>query len=148
VLSPIINEVVKVQQQLFHTVLRALHAGARALPQSDDYSHTLARLDQMIAVAAERKQLEPGTRQPQQAPVHSTPLTAKQLEAVHMVGECQGNIAEAARRLGKSRSTIARHYKAGMAKSAEAPPPRSSSQSPQSTDRASRERPANGGDRR
>lgn len=43
-------------------------------------------------------------------------LTDKQMEAVHIVGECKGNIAEAARRLGKDYSTIKQHYDAATAK--------------------------------
>ncbi|QDU34899.1 Sigma-70, region 4 [Poriferisphaera corsica] len=38
-------------------------------------------------------------------------LTEKQAEAFWMVQDCNGNIAEAARRLGKDRKTIEQHYK-------------------------------------
>lgn len=44
------------------------------------------------------------------------PLTAKQVETVQTVGECKGNIAEAARRLGKDRKTVAESYEAAMEK--------------------------------
>lgn len=44
------------------------------------------------------------------------PLTAKQGEALQIVGECKGNIAEAARRTGCDRKTMEQHYKTGMAK--------------------------------
>jgi len=44
------------------------------------------------------------------------PLTVLQTEAVQIVGECKGNIAQAAKRLGKDRKTIAQAYKAGLAK--------------------------------
>jgi predicted DNA-binding protein (UPF0251 family) len=44
------------------------------------------------------------------------PLTAKQLEVVQTVGECEGNIAEAARRLGKDRKTVDEAYKAACEK--------------------------------
>lgn len=49
-------------------------------------------------------------------PLIEPSLTDKQMEAVHIVGECKGNIAEAARRLGKDYSTIRQHYKAATAK--------------------------------
>ena len=44
------------------------------------------------------------------------PLTPKQTEALQIVGECGGDIAEAARRLGKDRKTVEQHYQAGLAK--------------------------------
>lgn len=50
------------------------------------------------------------------------PLTPKQTEAVQIVGECKGNIAEAARRLGVDRKTIGQHYAAGLAKLGRAAP--------------------------
>jgi DNA-binding NarL/FixJ family response regulator len=43
-------------------------------------------------------------------------LTPKQMEAVKEVGECAGNIAKAARRLGKDASTVRQAYNAGLAK--------------------------------
>jgi hypothetical protein len=43
-------------------------------------------------------------------------LTIPQTEAVQIVGECKGNIAEAARRLGKNRKTVEEAYKAGLKK--------------------------------
>ena len=43
-------------------------------------------------------------------------LTEKQAEAVHIVGECKGNIAEAARRLGRDAKTVRQHFKAAMKK--------------------------------
>jgi len=43
-------------------------------------------------------------------------LTGKQLEAMQIVGECKGDLAEAARRMGKDRSTIKQHYDAATAK--------------------------------
>lgn len=41
-------------------------------------------------------------------------VTAAQAEAVQMVGECKGSLAEAARRLGKNRKTVEQHYIAGL----------------------------------
>jgi len=44
------------------------------------------------------------------------PITAKQAEAVQIVGECKGNITEAARRLGVSAKTVRQNYQAGLGK--------------------------------
>ena len=44
------------------------------------------------------------------------PLTAKQAEAVQIVGECKGNIVDAARKLGKDPATVRQAYQAAMAK--------------------------------
>ncbi len=43
-------------------------------------------------------------------------LTGKQLEASQIVAECKGDIAEAARRLGKDAKTVRQHYNAAMKK--------------------------------
>jgi hypothetical protein len=44
-------------------------------------------------------------------------LTAKQLEAAQVVAECNGNFAEAARRMGvKSPKTVRQHYETAMKK--------------------------------
>lgn len=47
-------------------------------------------------------------------------LTARQAEIVHLVAECKGNIAEAARRIGRDRKTVEQHYKAAMVKMGQA----------------------------
>jgi len=44
------------------------------------------------------------------------PLTAIQTEAVHIVGECKGDFAEAARRFGKDRKTVQEAYGSAMKK--------------------------------
>ena len=44
------------------------------------------------------------------------PLTARQAEVIQIVGECKGNVAKAAERLGLHRKTVAEAYKAGLAK--------------------------------
>lgn len=44
------------------------------------------------------------------------PLTARQAEVIQIVGECKGNIAKAAEKLGRNRKTIDEAYRAGMAK--------------------------------
>ena len=56
------------------------------------------------------------TRKPKREPVKSRPLTAKQAEAVHIVGECKGNMVEAAQRLGIDRKSVADRYNAAMRK--------------------------------
>jgi DNA-binding NarL/FixJ family response regulator len=43
-------------------------------------------------------------------------LTARQVEAAHVVGECKGNLAEAARRMGLDRKTVSQHYRAALRK--------------------------------
>lgn len=43
-------------------------------------------------------------------------LTHKQLEAVHLVGQCAGNLSQAARQAGVDHKTMAQHYRAAMAK--------------------------------
>ncbi len=79
------------------------------------------RLDVEYAVATERLPTEVSPtngpkRKRHRASGKIQPLTAKQLEAVQIVGECRGNIAEAAKRLGKARKTVEQHYKTGMEK--------------------------------
>ena len=44
------------------------------------------------------------------------PLTARQAEVVQIVGECRGDLAEAARRLGIDRKTVKESYDAGNRK--------------------------------
>jgi len=44
------------------------------------------------------------------------PLTPRQAEVVQVVGECKGDIAAAARRLGRDRTTIAESYRTALAK--------------------------------
>lgn len=55
------------------------------------------------------------TRRPSKAR-KPRPLTPRQIEVVQIVGECKGNIAKAARQLGKDRKTVEEAYRAGMAK--------------------------------
>lgn len=50
--------------------------------------------------------------------------TQNELEAVLIVGQCAGNIAEAARLLRKSYSTVREQYRAGLSKAGEAGPPK------------------------
>ena len=45
-----------------------------------------------------------------------SPLTQRQAEVIQVVGECKGNIAQAARQLGRDRKTIEQTYRAGMEK--------------------------------
>jgi len=44
------------------------------------------------------------------------PLTARQAEVAQIVGECKGNLSQAARRLGRDRKTVEEVFRAGMAK--------------------------------
>ena len=52
------------------------------------------------------------------------PLTLRQAEVVQAVGECKGNLAEAARRLGIDRKSLKECYDAGMKKLARAGRPK------------------------
>jgi hypothetical protein len=49
-------------------------------------------------------------------PQKPRPLTPRQTEVVQIVGECKGNLAEAARRLGRTYKTVEESYRAGLAK--------------------------------
>jgi hypothetical protein len=53
---------------------------------------------------------------PKPRPRVSISLTPKQRKALEVVGECKGNISEAARRLDRDRKTVKQHYEAGMRK--------------------------------
>jgi hypothetical protein len=44
------------------------------------------------------------------------PLTATETETIQIVGECKGNVAAAARRLGKDRKTVEESYRTGLGK--------------------------------
>jgi DNA-binding CsgD family transcriptional regulator len=72
----------------------------------------LLRLDECI------KDFRPKTAKRRRAtkPRKPRPLTPRQTEVVQIVGECKGNVAAAARRLGRDRKTVAQNYTAAMAK--------------------------------
>ena len=55
-------------------------------------------------------------------PRETKTLTARQLEAVKVVGECDGYFAEAARRMGIDRKTCRQHYDSAMRKLGRAAP--------------------------
>jgi len=57
-----------------------------------------------------RKRHRPKTR------LQDRPLTERQVEAVTVVGECNGNITAAALRLGKDRKTVSEAYHAALRK--------------------------------
>ena len=82
----------------------------------EDVSHTLCpALDSVVAelrVEPAKKTRRRRAGQPQRP----RPLTARQAEVIQIVGECKGNVAEAAIRLGRDRKTIDESYRAGMAK--------------------------------
>lgn len=63
----------------------------------------------------------------------SRPLTPIQLEAIKVVGECEGNFTKAAKQLGKDRKTVQESYNAGLAKLAKVAPKHSTTAQP--TDR-------------
>lgn len=74
----------------------------------------------MVEFLQEVKQREakpkPKRRRASDKPRKPRPPTQRQLEAIQIVGECRGNVAEAARRLGKDRKTVEEAYRTGMAK--------------------------------
>ncbi len=55
-------------------------------------------------------------RRKRRAALEPKRLTARQAEIVHIVGECKGDIAEAARRLSVDRKTVAESYEVAMSK--------------------------------
>lgn len=79
-----------------------------ALQVLDEPGQLAARLEKPEASKRRR-------RRPAAEPM-AEKLTPKQAEAVQIVGECKGNIAEAARRLARDPATVRQHYKAGMKK--------------------------------
>ena len=70
--------------------------------------------------AVEAPAAKPGKKQPIRRRKGTTPkprpLTPRQAEVIQVVGECKGNLAESARRLGRDRKTIKETYQAGMEK--------------------------------
>jgi predicted DNA-binding protein (UPF0251 family) len=68
--------------------------------------------------ADESARLRPPPKQRRRATKPRKPkaLTSRQAEVIQIVGECKGNIAAAARRLGRNQKTVAESYKAAMAK--------------------------------
>jgi hypothetical protein len=70
-----------------------------------------------ILDSAEAAQLLPATRKRRAGkPPKPRPLTARQTEVIQIVGNCNGNIAKAAKRLGLNRKTVDEAYRAGMGK--------------------------------
>jgi predicted DNA-binding protein (UPF0251 family) len=68
---------------------------ARAQPKTDD--------------ANKQRRRPSKTRKPR-------PLTTNQVEAIQIVGECKGNVSQAAKRLRKDRKTVDEQYRAGLKK--------------------------------
>ena len=73
-------------------------------------------------IDAGSKQRAPGTpagkrkRRRRKTPQNPRPITAKQTEAMQIVGECQGNLAEAARRIGINPKSLRERYDAACKK--------------------------------
>lgn len=65
----------------------------------------LKRLRALFTTRGKRRAAKP--RKPR-------PLTARQAEVVQVVGECKGNVALAARRLGRDRKTIEQSYRTAL----------------------------------
>ena len=62
------------------------------------------------------KKTDPEVKRRRRPPLQPKRLTAKQIEASKLHGECKGNIAEVARRMGKDRSTAEQHIVAAFTK--------------------------------
>jgi predicted DNA-binding protein (UPF0251 family) len=68
------------------------------------------------------KRVDPGAKPNGRKPIKRRPsakrakLTMRQAETVQIVGECNGDIAEAARRMGRDRKTVNEHYERAMQK--------------------------------
>jgi len=92
---------------------------AYELPKVPAPEKTIEKLDAVIkelggkapSGAAGRKR-----RRASDKPRKQRPLTQRQSEVVQIVGECKGNLAESARRLGRDRKTIEDTYRAAMDK--------------------------------
>jgi DNA-binding CsgD family transcriptional regulator len=85
-------------------------------------------------------------RQRRRPTIEPKSLTPKQAEVVHLVGECKGDLAEAARRLGRDRKTIKQHYDAAITKLGKKTV--NAATKPLPTDRRGQENVADGDDRR
>ncbi len=76
-------------------------------------------IDQLLShpkVSAATQGRQRANRKRKQPSADVKPLTVKQAQAVQVVGECEGNYAKAAKRLGVDRTTVKEHYLAAMAK--------------------------------
>lgn len=71
-----------------------------------------AALRKLLAAGGKRKV----TRRRRKSDNMPKPLTAKQLEAVQIVGECKGNITKAAEQVGIDRKSMQERYDAAMTK--------------------------------
>ncbi|NQT36335.1 MAG: hypothetical protein HQ581_02535 [Planctomycetes bacterium] len=58
----------------------------------------------------------PGKKRKRRSAAKTNPLTPIQVKTVQVVGECEGDVAKAAKRLGKDRSTVQESYTAAMSK--------------------------------
>ena len=91
--------------------LRPLSSIPLSSSQPDESAFVAAKTlrKQRGMTATVKKRRRRSTLQPKQ-------LTAKQTEAIKLHGDCQGNIAEVARRMGKDRKTAEQHVKTAFTK--------------------------------
>jgi hypothetical protein len=101
--------------------IQGLYPALRAIRCDLDVAHTKHRLDAGERDAA--KDLPPWpiygkmlNEKRRAARAKSRPLTDKQVTAQRLMGECDGNITEAAARMGCKRQTFMEHLAAGNAK--------------------------------
>lgn len=83
-----------------------------------DLGERLTRLGNIVTMPAGSAEQEAPTprRKNRVKPATERPLSALQSETVQVVGECKGNYAEAAKRMGKDRKTVEECYKTAMKK--------------------------------
>jgi hypothetical protein len=96
-----------------------LDVGASTLPVSraeDKPPSPLQVVPFVVGQLRHEVKTSPPKRRRQGTAKKPRPLTARQTEVIQIVGECKGNLAQAATRLGRNRKTIVEIYKAGMKK--------------------------------
>src|SRR5262249_3461882 len=97
-------------RELLGEVIEFLEVFSVSQPDQDPDAQTGPPTSLPPATPGRKKRRRQRTLQVERA------ITAKEAEAVKVVGECGGNFAAAARQLGKHRKTVQELYQSGMAK--------------------------------
>jgi len=105
---------------------RILDAGEEVLEFEPVIRGRLRLMRVQVAAVAARKARNRRRRSSAEEKIR--PLTEKQVEAVHIVGECRGNLAEAARRIGIDRKSLKERYDAALKKLGKAGMPKPSTE--------------------
>jgi hypothetical protein len=85
-------------------------------PPAFGYPHAMRLIADEIAKATPETSLVDKPKRRRRPTTATKPLTEIQAEVVQIVGECKGNVAEAARRRGRDRKTVDEEYKAALKK--------------------------------